>query len=130
MSRLPGGFGLRELGYLTAGVIGAAILLAGLVAAWSDQSNYERDPYRRVFRHWHRWLTRVGIDPQAGDTPEQLAQRQAERLPGTEKLAYAFARQINNHYYGGGDAGEDLARMKRLLRAMRKVAAQSGHRST
>lgn len=35
MSRLPGGIGMKELGYITAGLVGVALLIAGLVSALS-----------------------------------------------------------------------------------------------
>ncbi|WP_322853387.1 transglutaminase domain-containing protein [Marinobacter sp. X15-166B] len=130
MSRLPGNFGLRELGYVTAGVIGVALLLAGLAAALGQKSASQRDPWRRLMQRWQHWLSLQGVTPRAGDTPGQLAKRQAQRLPDTAEQARAFARQINNHYYGGDCTGEDIARMKRLLRTMRKIAQQSGKQST
>ncbi len=66
MSRLPGGFGLRELGYLTAGLIGAALLVAGLLAAWQHRGPVGRDPWMAAVGRWHRLCERAGVPVRQG----------------------------------------------------------------
>ncbi|MEO9589674.1 MAG: transglutaminase family protein, partial [Marinobacter sp.] len=60
MSRLPGGIGMRELGYITAGIVGMALLLAGLVTAWQYLRVESRDPLGRLVSRWYRLCDRSG----------------------------------------------------------------------
>lgn len=125
MSRLPGGIGLRELGYITAGIIGVALLLAGLVTAWQYRRVEIRDPFGRVVARWHRLCDRAGVPVRHGETPSQLASRLARARPAAAGTANAFARMVNKHYYGGKSDTErrgDLVRMKRLLATMKRQA--------
>lgn len=123
MSRLPGGFGLRELGYLTAGLIGVALLVAGLLAAWQHRGPVGRDPWMAAVGRWHRLCERAGVPVRQGETPDQLALRLERARPDVASSAQAFARLVNNHYYGppaGPEAAGDLTRMKRLLVTLRR----------
>ncbi|KPQ01427.1 transglutaminaseTgpA domain-containing protein [Marinobacter sp. HL-58] len=125
MSRLPGGIGLRELGYITAGIVGAGLLLAGLITAWHYRRNESRDPFSRLVGRWHRLCDRAGVPVRHGETPSQLAFRLARAKPAAAGTATAFARMINKHYYGrepGIGARSELARMKRLLATMKRQA--------
>ncbi len=127
MSRLPGGIGLRELGYITAGIVGAGLLLAGLVTALQYRRSESRDPFSRVVTRWHRLCERVGVPIRHGETPSQLASRLASAKPAAAGTATAFARIINKHYYGRESETEtrrELARMKRLLATMKRQATQ------
>ncbi|MGM0767515.1 MAG: transglutaminase TgpA family protein [Pseudomonadota bacterium] len=123
MSRLPGGMGLKELGYLTAGLIGFALLVAGLVSAWHVRRSGRRDPVGRLIDQWHQMCERSGIPVRQGETPAQLADRIGVVRPGAERTAQSFARLVNRHYYGTrAEAPQLVARnaMKRLLRTMRR----------
>lgn len=123
MSRLPGGIGLRELGYITAGIIGAGLLLAGLVTAWQYRRVEIRDPFGRTVVRWHRICDRAGVPVRHGETPSQLAGRLSRARPAAAGTANAFARMVNKHYYGSESETEkqgDLARMKRLLMTMKR----------
>ncbi|MEP1216059.1 MAG: transglutaminaseTgpA domain-containing protein [Marinobacter sp.] len=125
MSRLPGGIGLRELGYITAGIIGAGLLLAGLVTAWQYRRVEIRDPFGRTVARWHRLCDRAGVPVRHGETPSQLADRLSRARPAAAGTANAFARMVNKHYYGsesGTEKRSDLARMKRLLITMKRQA--------
>lgn len=125
MSRLPGGIGLRELGYITAGIIGAGLLLAGLVTAWQYRRIEIRDPFGRIVVRWHRLCDRTGVPVRHGETPSQLAARLSRARPAAAGAANAFARMVNKHYYGNESDTEkrgDLARMKRLLATMKRQA--------
>ncbi|NMT63746.1 transglutaminase TgpA family protein [Marinobacter orientalis] len=125
MSRLPGGIGLRELGYITAGLVGAGLLLAGLMTAWQYRRAESRDPFSRVVARWHRLCDRAGVPVRHGETPSQLASRLSRVMPEAAGTATAFARAVNRHYYGGEsgtDSRGELARMKRLLTAMKRQA--------
>ncbi|EDM49058.1 transglutaminaseTgpA domain-containing protein [Marinobacter algicola] len=125
MSRLPGGIGMRELGYITAGIVGAALLLAGLVTAWQYRRVESRHPIGRLVNRWYRLCDRAGVPVRHGETPAQLAFRLAQAKPAAAGTATAFARLINKHYYGRdsetGHHGE-LAKMKRLLATMKRQA--------
>lgn len=125
MSRLPGGIGMRELGYITAGIVGVALLLAGLVTAWQYRRVESRDPLGRLVSRWYRLCDRAGVPVRHGETPAQLASRLAQAKPAAAGTATAFARLINKHYYGRdsetGHHGE-LAKMKRLLATMKRQA--------
>ncbi|WP_372925991.1 transglutaminaseTgpA domain-containing protein [Marinobacter sp.] len=123
MSRLPGGIGLRELGYITAGLIGAALLLAGLITAWQYRRGESRDPFSRIVTRWHRLCDRAGVPVRHGETPSQLASRLSRAKPAAAGTATAFARMINRHYYGqdsGAGNRRELEKMKRLLATMKR----------
>lgn len=125
MSRLPGGIGMRELGYITAGIVGMALLLAGLVTAWQYRRVESRDPLGRLVSRWYRLCDRSGVPVRHGETPSQLASRLARAKPAAAGTATAFARLINKHYYGrGSETGHhgELAKMKRLLATMKRQA--------
>ncbi|MCL7944516.1 transglutaminaseTgpA domain-containing protein [Marinobacter sp. ATCH36] len=125
MSRLPGGLGMRELGYITAGIVGVGLLLAGLVNAWQYRRFESRDPFSRIVTRWHRLCDRAGVPVRHGETPSQLAFRLSRAKPAAAGTATAFARMINKHYYGRefetGNSAE-LGRMKRLLATMKRQA--------
>ncbi|MDL0429650.1 transglutaminaseTgpA domain-containing protein [Marinobacter sp. TBZ242] len=125
MSRLPGGIGLRELGYITAGIVGAALLLAGLFTAWQYRRIESRDPFSRIVGRWYRLCDRAGVPVRQGETPSQLASRLARAKPAAAGTATTFARMVNKHYYGQQPDNEnrrELARMKRLLATMNRQA--------
>ncbi|GGE72585.1 transglutaminase [Streptosporangium jomthongense] len=133
MSRLPGGFGMRELGYLTAGIVGAGLLIAGLVSALQMRRGTSRDRYRRVLDAWYQLCARAGVPVRHGETPSTLASRLAAAEPAVADSARLFARMVNSHYYkhqatGGGksdDKGE-ATRLRRLLVTMRRQLRRSG----
>jgi len=122
MSRLPGGMGLKELGYLTAAIVGFALLIAGLVSALRLQYGQRQDDFRRLVSAWHRFCEQVGVPVRVGETPELLAQRLAEAVPETADSAYSFARVVNSHYYGplsGVATDQEVRHLKRLLKLMK-----------
>jgi transglutaminase-like putative cysteine protease len=135
MSRLPGGFGMKELGYLTAGIVGSGLLLAGLVSAWRSRRDLRggrEDKLRRLVRQWHRLCVRTGVPVRTGETPMMLALRLAEAAPTAADSSRLFARLVNRYYYGTVDHPEvgqqtDLKRMRRLLITMQKQIGK--HRS-
>ncbi|WP_166268355.1 transglutaminase TgpA family protein [Marinobacter caseinilyticus] len=135
MSRLPGGLGMRELGYLSAGLVGFALLVAGLITVWRQHTGGSGDPRLRLVYRWHRLLEYSGMVVQPGETPDQLAHRAGQQYPEARKPLEAFARAVNNHYYGDtGSArrvpSHDIARMKRLLSLLRKHLRRSGGRQS
>lgn len=123
MSRLPGNLSLRDLGYLTAGLVAAALAVAGLVTLWRQRARRPADPVQRLLWRWHQVLARHGILAEPGETPEQLARRAAGRCPEAEKPLLAFAAQVNNHYYKTpvSASGNRLRAMRRLLQATRQA---------
>ncbi|MGC8119040.1 transglutaminase TgpA family protein [Marinobacter sp. VGCF2001] len=123
MSRLPGGFGLRELGYLTAGVVGVALLVAGLFSALSVRRGARQDAFRRVVSSWHRVCERAGVPVRTGETPSTLAQRLSEARPEVSSSAHLFARAVNSHYYTGPTSeptSQEARRLARLLKTMKR----------
>jgi hypothetical protein len=128
MSHLPGGFGLRELGYLTAGIVGAGLLFAGLISAWQSgrgRGRRRKDKVWRLVQRWHTLCARAGVPVRTGETPTTLALRLADAAPDAANSAKLFARWVNRYYYSSGhDAGDihsaDLKPMRRLLATMQK----------
>ena len=135
MSRLPGGFSLRELGYVTAGIVGLGLLAAGLLTALSNWSGGRKDPFARLLFRWYTLCDDVGVPVRHGETPAQLATRLSEAKPWAAKSAMAFARQVNRHYYaqssksGADDArarDRSLNQMRRLFATLKKQLKRSG----
>ncbi|MEX2475487.1 transglutaminaseTgpA domain-containing protein [Marinobacter sp.] len=127
MSRLPGGLGLKELGYVTAGIVGVGLLIAGLISAWRVRSGSRSDPVVRLVDRWHRQCERNGIPVRQGETPAQLAERISAAHPHAAGAARSFARLVNKHYYDSQTSGEHrslLAAMTRLLVTLRKQMAR------
>jgi transglutaminase-like putative cysteine protease len=128
MSHLPGGFGLRELGYLTAGIVGAGLLFAGLFSAWQSgrgRGRRRKDKVWRLVQRWHTLCARAGVPVRTGETPTTLALRLADAAPDAANSAMLFARWVNRYYYSfGHDAGDihsaNLKPMRRLLATMQK----------
>ncbi|PAV24628.1 transglutaminase [Tamilnaduibacter salinus] len=125
MGRLPGNWSLTKLGYLSAGVVGAALLVAGIVTAWRQRTGRHRDPVQRLFHRWRRQLARRGVDSSHTDTPVQLADRASARFPEQSRLHQAFARTINNYYYGEA-SGSERRRLRWLLKRMKGAGRTPG----
>ncbi|MCK7544702.1 DUF3488 and transglutaminase-like domain-containing protein [Marinobacter bryozoorum] len=102
MSRLPGNIGLKELGYVTAGLVGVALLIAAMIAALRHGGGRHSDPARVLVARWGQVLRQRGVTVPAGATPLQLATMTEEQAPSAGPVARAFARDLNNHYYGTG----------------------------
>ena len=123
MSRIAGGIGLKELGYITAGIISSALLLAALVSLWRMRSAGATDACGRMLRRWYRMCRRAGVQVNADDTPAALAARVSRVAPGAADSARLFARMVNSHYYSPASDTmnhEDLRRMRRLLVTMKR----------
>ena len=132
MSRLPGGLGMRELGYLTAGIVGAGLLIAGLISALQMRRGERRDAFRRVVATWHRLCATAGVPVRHGETPSVLASRLAKAEPAAADSARLFARMVNSHYYSAGtedEGGYQLKRMRRLLATMKRQLRSSNSRT-
>ena len=133
MSRLPGNIGLKELGYLTAGLVGLALLVAALVTALRHGRGRSDDPVDALMARWVRALQGPDEELPAGMTPGQLATATAQRAPSAARLAQAFARDLNNHYYGPGSRRWKSSRrrppeyrlMQRRLAALRRELRRS-----
>ena len=134
MSRLPGGMGLKELGYATAAIVGLALLMAGAVSALQARRGTNRDPVARLLTQWHRLCERNGIPVRHGETPMQLAGRIHSVSPAAGTTARSFARLVNRHYYEGqSDASPKKVprqTLKRLLHTMRKQIHRERRKGT
>jgi len=131
MSRLPGGMGLKELGYLTAGIVGLALLIAGVVSGLSLKSGERRDGFGRVLDSWRRICQQAGVPVRSGETPMVQAERLAQARPAVAESARTFARAVNSHYYRQeplSQRDDDLKRLKRLLKAIQRQLRQDGQR--
>ncbi|MGO1501807.1 MAG: transglutaminase TgpA family protein [Marinobacter sp.] len=133
MSRLPGGFGMRELGYLTAGIVGTALLIAGLLSALQMRRGASRDRYKRVLDTWYQLCGRAGVPVRNGETPAALASRLAIAEPAVADSARLFARMVNSHYYkpqsgspSARDDNDELKRLRRLLVTMKRQLHRAG----
>ncbi|NWO04888.1 MAG: DUF3488 domain-containing protein [Alteromonadaceae bacterium] len=127
MSRLPGGIGLKELGYLTAGIVGVALLVAGMLSGWKRRGGQKQDRFRRLVAAWHRFCERAGVPVRAGESPDFLAGRLARALPEVADTAASFARAVNRHYYSqpdGAATDREIRHLKQLLRTMRRQKRQ------
>ncbi len=124
MSRLPGNFGLKELGYLTAGVVGFTLLIAGVVSALSIRRGARKDAFGRVVLAWHRLCEQVGVPVRTGETPPAtLAERLADARPEVESSVRLFARAVNSHYYTASTqeaSAHEARRLTRLLKTMKR----------
>lgn len=119
MSRLPGNFSLRDLGYLSAGLLGGALLVAGLWAAWRQRRRAPDDPLERLMVRWRRILEAKGVAVTSADTPSTLARKATEQMPAQGSRHAVFARAVNNHYYGAAPLSRgDWLRLKRLLSSL------------
>jgi len=127
MSRLPGGIGLRELGYITAGVVGGALLLAGLFSALSLTRPNRQDDFGKIVSAWHQLCERAGVPIRGGETPAILAERVAQVCPPAADSARIFARTVNSHYYSGSapPAKDQVRRLRRLLQTMKRQIRQT-----
>ena len=128
MSRLPGGIGLKELGYLTAGIVGVALLIAGLVSGLKLRGGQKQDGFRRVVSAWHRFCEQAGVPVRTGETPDLLAERLAQAVPETADNARNFARLVNRHYYSrptGAETDQEIRYLKRLLKFMKRQRRQA-----
>ncbi|MDC0661889.1 transglutaminase TgpA family protein [Marinobacter sp. SS21] len=136
MSRLPGNIGLKDLGYITAGLVAVVLLVIGLVAAWRQRSLLAQDSVMRLLVRWRRELGRAGIPLEEGQTPLQIAERVAHHAPQAGALARSFAQTLNNHYYGGlspdkpGRRRQTLMRLRRLLVSHKKALKHPGSTKT
>ncbi len=124
MSRLPGGFSLRDLGYVTASIVGGALLIAGVFAAFVNWSGVRtRDPFKKLLNRWYALCERAGVPVRHGETPTQLAARLGEAKPSAAGSARAFAQVVNSYYYAdasGADPAKERARLQRLLATLSK----------
>lgn len=133
MSRLPGGFGIKELGYLTAGIVGVGLLIAGLISALQMRRGASQDRYGRVLGAWYQLCERAGVPVRSGETPSALASRLAAAEPAVADSARLFARMVNSHYYrpqsksaSARDGSDEIQRMRRLLATMRRQLRKAG----
>lgn len=133
LSRISGHLSLRELGYVTAGLMAAALLAAGLFSAWRQRGHWQQDPWRRLFDKGLHVIRQAGVEVYPGDTPDVIAERASRRYPEAEKELAGFARIANNHYYGARSAEsspakrrQDLTRLKNRLVRLRRALRQAG----
>ena len=131
MSRLPGGMGLKELGYITAGIVGLALLIAGIVSGLSLKTGERRDGFGKALDSWRRICQQAGVPVRSGETPMVQADRLALARPAVAESARTFARAVNSHYYRQeslSQGSEDLQRLKRLLKAIKRQLRHDGQR--
>ena len=120
LSRLPGGLTLRDLGYISAGTVAAALLLAGLISAWRDRQGGRHTGVARQLQRWQKFCEGVGVPVHQGETPLDLAERLAQAEPALADSARVFAGVVNTHYYSRQaiDAVAPSVSNVRLLRCL------------
>lgn len=131
-SRLPGNLGLRELGFVTAGVVASLIALSGLYALWRHRRQQRLDPYRRLYQRWLNWLRRQGIAAGPEDSPTYQAELAARALPRHGHQLRQFGQALNQVYYRPpgqsptpGELKGALANITRIRRRQRRRKADS-----
>lgn len=124
MSRLPGNIGLKDLGYITAGLVAVVLLAIAVVAAWRQRSLLAQDPVIRLLARWRRELGRAGVPLEDGQTPLQVAASVAHHAPHAGALARSFAETLNNHYYGGLSSDKPDRRRQTLIRLRKLLVSQ------
>lgn len=132
MARLPGHLSFRDLGYVTAGLVAAVLLVAGVISAWRQRGQGYRDPWQRLFERGVHLIRQAGIEVHPGDTPATIAERAAYRYPQAQKPLADFARLANNHYYGPqadqsakAESRQNLRRLKARLSQLRRALRQA-----
>jgi hypothetical protein len=90
---------LRDLGYISAGAVAAALLLAGLISAWRDRQGGRHTGVARQLQRWQKFCEGVGVPVHQGETPLGLAERLAQAEPALADSARVFAGVVNTHYY-------------------------------
>ncbi|WP_372965509.1 DUF3488 and DUF4129 domain-containing transglutaminase family protein [Marinobacter sp.] len=129
MSRLPGGMGMKELGYITAGIVGVALLIAGIASGLALRTGGSQDAFGRVLGAWHRLCEQAGVPVRSGETPKVQAERLALARPAVAESARTFARAVNSHYYSSESDrhnNADVQRLQRLLKAMKRQLRRDG----
>lgn len=132
LSRLPGGLTMRDLGYISAGTVVAALLFAGLISAWRGRQGGRHTGVARQLQRWQRFCEGVGVPVRRGETPLGLAERLARAEPALADSARIFAGVVNTHYYSRQTADavaqpvSDIRLLRRLLARMKRQRRQAG----
>ncbi len=132
LSRLPGGLTMRDLGYISAGTVAAALLLAGLISAWRGRQGGRHTGVARQLKRWQRFCEGVGVPVRQGETPLGLAERLARAEPALADSARVFAGVVNTHYYSRqtvdavAQPASDIRLLRRLLARMKRQRRQAG----
>ncbi|MCL1482787.1 MAG: transglutaminase-like domain-containing protein [Marinobacter sp.] len=136
LSRLPGGLTMRDLGYISAGTVAAALLFAGLISAWRGRQGGRHTGVARQLQRWQRFCEGVGVPVRRGETPLGLAERLARAEPALADSARVFAGVVNTHYYSRQYSRQtvdavaqpvsDIRLLRRLLARMKRQRRQAG----
>ncbi|MCH8499058.1 MAG: DUF3488 and transglutaminase-like domain-containing protein [Marinobacter sp.] len=127
MSRLGNRMSLAQLGYLTAGVVGGALLIAGLVSLSAQYRRRHRDPVMVQLQRWQRLLAKAGLPVIAGETPAATAARAADCWPECASDLEAFARLVNRHYYQSANKQDllTLSALNKRIKTQMKAATRN-----
>ncbi len=132
LSRLPGNIGLRELGFITAGLVAAFIALAVIIGLLRQHQQRFRDPWHRLYDRWCRWLVRQDLGVGRGDSLSHQVAAVARAMPEQASEARAFKTIMTRHFYADGGDGveaEDLKRVRRLFGQIRRSRLRSKPKS-
>lgn len=118
-------FSPRDWALMTSGLLGLGFLIYGIVSVWRRQVSRQRDPWQTLYHRWVRLLDHYGIQPHAGDSPNQLATRAAAFFPQHAAGFLAFAAQFNRHYYAQTDRAQtDDLQLQRLRRRLKTLESE------
>jgi len=133
MSKISSRLGLKELGYVTAALVGGILLILGLISGLRAASGKSQSPEGRLIGRWYSLAREAGIEKPQSQTPNQLAASFARAHPASKESAGNFARLVNHHYYSGesaqGRAGQSRRQNIRQLReALKNLKRTLGRR--
>ena len=113
--------GKRELGWISAGLVGLFALGVALWSLWRARQERRGEGTARLFSQWRALLSKAGVASQASETPLQIARRAYDRDPALGRLSMNFARQLNSHYYDSSRGTPERELWRQLKRFKRSV---------
>lgn len=122
--RFLGRFGLGEWPRMVAAMAAGLVLAGGLVAAWVLlRRRPARDPAAAAFRRLERKAARAGLPRRSGEGPRDFGERLAAAFPERAGALRAITATYLRLRYARSAEAEDLARLRRGVRALRLPAA-------
>lgn len=124
--RLSHHIGQRELGWISAGLVGVFALAIALWSAWRARRERHSMGPARLFRQWRELLMRLGVASHPTETPLQIATRAHDVDPALGRVSMSFARQLNTYYYDPARSAPErellhqFKRFKRVAQTIRR----------
>jgi hypothetical protein len=92
------------------------------VVSWfllRDRRGRRRSVFEEELVHFRDTIYRRGLEPRAGETPAQLAERAAQRWPAEAERIRALYRAYAALVYGHGDGHDEVRAVRELRRRLR-----------